>query len=67
MTQEAAVVLDTEGDPVGWKCSFTQACSSKRLGVGKPHQNCIFRGFCSYQFYVAAGKVDLEKPVEAVS
>jgi hypothetical protein len=57
MAQENAVVLDVYGSPVGWNCSFSQPCSSKRLGIGKPHENCVFKGFCSYQFYVAAGQV----------
>jgi len=60
-----AVVLDIYGDPVSWKCSFSKSCGSKRWGIGKPHHNCIFKGYCSYQFYVAAGKVDFEKAQEA--
>ena len=60
-----AVVLDIYGDPVGWKCSFKQACNSKRWGIGKPHENCIFKGYCAYQFYVAAGKVGSEPAQEA--
>ena len=67
MTLENAVVLDVWGHPVDWKCSYSKRCSSKRWGIGEPHQNCVYRGFCAYQFYVAAGKVDLEKPKEAVS
>jgi hypothetical protein len=57
MLQENAVVLDVYGSPVDWKCSFSKPCSSKRWGIGKPHENCVFKGFCSYQFYVAAGQV----------
>lgn len=57
MTHETAVILDIYGHAVDWNCSFSKPCSSKRWGIGKPHWNCIFRGFCSYQFYVAAGKV----------
>jgi hypothetical protein len=58
MAQSVAVVLDIWDNPVNWKCSFTKPCSSKRSGIGKPHENCIFKGFCSYQFYVAAGQVE---------
>lgn len=54
-------VLDVWGHPVGWKYSCKKPCSSKRWGIGEPHWNCIFRGFCAYQFYVADGKVDLDK------
>jgi hypothetical protein len=65
MTQQASTVLDVWGHPLGWKCSYKRRCSSKRWGIGEPHWNCIFEGFCAYQFYVANGKVDLEKPKEA--
>lgn len=50
------VVLDIWDNPVNWKCSFSKPCSSKRWGIGKPHENCIFQEFCSYQFYVANRK-----------
>jgi hypothetical protein len=59
LTQENALLLDVWDHPVAWKCSFSKPCSSKRWGISKPHENCIFRGFCSYQFYVAAGKVEV--------
>jgi hypothetical protein len=64
MTQQTSVVLDIWGHPLGWKCSYKRRCSSKRWGIGEPHSNCIFEGFCAYQFYVANGKVDLDKPKE---
>jgi len=56
--QENALLLDVYGHPVDWKCSFSKHCSSKRWGIGEPHNNCIFKGFCSYQFYVAAEQVE---------
>ena len=58
MPQYVAVDLDVWDHPVDWKCSFSKPCSSKRWGIGKPHENCIFKGFCSYQFYVCPGIVE---------
>jgi hypothetical protein len=40
------------------KCSCKFGCTDERWGIGWPHWNCIFTGFCAYQFYIAERKVE---------